>query len=115
MPNQNIVAELTKICETLETANRSYYDHNGQVNITDDVYDALWDELDHLRTVLYLSDPKHELVARADKVLSSVGATPVSGSWPKKAHSIPMLSLKKVKGLSGIEEWFSKMEQQVSG
>lgn len=82
-PNEILATKLAAYRE-------SYY--NGSSEITDEVFDALEDELRAL-------DPTHP-------VLGFVGAAPRTGSsWTKVRHGCPMGSLDKAQTLSGVGDW----------
>jgi len=111
--------EIKAIHGRLELANRIYYDHyqptpdEQHAVMTDDEYDALKDTLPVLRDQLAAYDSTDPLLPMVAKLLEEIGAEPTTGSWGKKLHPIPMGSLSKVKGITGIKEWFQKLRTQV--
>lgn len=88
--------ELATIVLELEEADAAYYDGKGEIKLSDAAYDVLKERLREL-------DSKHPL-------LNTVGAPPKSSVWPKQKHEIPMGSLHKAKGASGILDWWNKTE-----
>lgn len=76
--------------ERLAKARHTY--HNGQPIMTDDVYDALQDEL-------------AELKARSPEVISVGAKVPEDSGWAKALHGLPMGSLHKVKTMEEMTSW----------
>ncbi len=72
----------------INQARLDYY--NGQVKVSDKVYDAWCDEL-------RLLDP-------TNKALTAVGA-PVNSAWTKAKHQIPMGSLNKINTPTEFSKW----------
>ncbi len=83
------VAEL----EALIARHQDLY-YNGQPEISDAEFDALWDELSAL-------DPKNPLLAR-------IGADAADG-WPKARHLIPMGSQDKASDPESFLAWCAKV------
>jgi NAD-dependent DNA ligase len=95
MPQTEKQIEIETLADQISRADRAYYDNDGEVELTDEMYDSLKERLREL-------GPNHPL-------LKTVGATPKMGTWPKATHPIPMGSLSKVKGVDGIRDWFQKI------
>lgn len=86
--------EVLDLLIRLEALDKAYHDGNGENIIDDEEYDALRDRL--------------RLLAPDHPYFKKVGAPVQTGNWPKKQHQAPMGSLDKVKGTTGIREWFEK-------
>jgi len=84
--------EIEMIRQTMEEARKAYYE--GEAIMTDDEYDALEEKLRSLD--------------KTDSLLSAVGTAPSGSIWQKRVHETPMGSLNKVKGVSGLHEWWAK-------
>ncbi|MSP26678.1 MAG: NAD-dependent DNA ligase LigA [Myxococcales bacterium] len=81
-----------ELAARLASLRAAYY--AGTPSISDDAYDALEDEL---RTIA----PAHPLLAR-------VGSPPMTGTWEKARHEIPMGSLNKVSSEAEFDEWLAR-------
>jgi len=85
--------QIQDLIQKLEAACRTYYQHTGELVLTDTAYDALEDELRKL-------DPNHPH-------FQTVGAAPLpGGGWPKVRHSIPMGSLNKAQTSDDLKSWW---------
>ncbi len=82
----------------LETLVRKHQDlyYNGQPELSDAEFDALWDELEAL-------DP-------SNAILSRVGADKADG-WPKAEHVMPMGSQEKASNPEDFLAWCAKAER----
>lgn len=92
MPQQdktNRVRELEKLIKQ-----NQYLYYNKEPVISDEEFDALWEELERL-------DPENALLAR-------VGEDKADG-WPKVRHVIPMGSQSKATDPEAFEAWAAKM------
>ena len=83
-------ARIKELATLIEKYQKSYY--NGESEITDAEFDALWDELRQL-------DPEHP-------VLHRIGAD--SGNFAKVAHRIPMGSQEKAADPEEFAAWAEK-------
>lgn len=87
--------EVLDLVARLEVMDKTYHDGNGENVLDDD------EEYDALRDRLQVIAPEHPYSKK-------VGAPVQTGNWPKKTHQAPMGSLDKVKGVTGLREWFEK-------
>ncbi|RYX81698.1 NAD-dependent DNA ligase LigA, partial [bacterium] len=89
-------AEITALRAQIETANREYY-INDAPSLSDDAYDAL------MRRLVELETQFPDLIT-PDSPTQKVGA-PLESDFTKVRHSVPMLSLKDVRGEEELLDW----------
>lgn len=89
-----------EIAKFLNDADDEYYNGDGSVKVTDDVYD-------HVKSYLAKVDPDNE-------VLAKVGAPVISNEEVRRKVELPayMGSLKKIKEQADLDRWFEDRSQQ---
>ena len=84
----------TELEQLLATYRKEYYVNHNPI-VSDDVYDALRDELIDLKS----DSPE----------IAAVGAAEPPSEWVKVAHEIPMGSLEKINTLEELTGWVNKV------
>lgn len=87
--------KIAKLAANISQARLDYY--NGEIKVTDRVYDAWYDELKSL-------DPENSAII-------NIGAPPAQ-EWKKVKHKIPMPSLNKVNTTDELEAWSNRCPKQ---
>ncbi len=103
--SNEIQAELTALRHEIERANREYYLQDAP-SLSDDEYDAL------MRRLVELESAHPDLVT-PNSPTQRVGA-PLESDFAKITHSVPMLSLKDVRGEEELLDWEKSMRRHVA-
>jgi DNA ligase (NAD+) len=98
-------AEIAALRSEIERANREYYIQDAP-SLSDDQYDAL------MRRLVELETQFPELIT-ADSPTQKVGA-PLESDFAKVTHSVPMLSLKDVRGEDELLDWEKTLRRHVA-
>ena len=105
MPLEQAQAEIAALKSEIERANREYYIQDAP-SLSDDQYDAL------MRRLVELETQFPELIS-SDSPTQKVGA-PLESDFAKVSHSIPMLSLKDVRGEEELLDWEKTLRRHVA-
>ena len=98
-------AEIAALRSEIERANREYYIQDAP-SLSDDQYDAL------MRRLVELETEFPELIS-PDSPTQKVGA-PLESDFAKVSHSVPMLSLKDVRGEEELLDWEKTLRRHVA-
>jgi len=98
-------SEILALRQEIERANREYYIQDAP-SLSDDEYDAL------MRRLVELETGFPELIS-PDSPTQKVGA-PLESDFAKVSHSVPMLSLKDVRGEEELLEWEKSLRRHVA-
>ena len=97
--------EIQSLRAQIETANREYYIQDAPT-LSDDVYDAL------MRRLVELETANPELIS-PDSPTQKVGAA-LESDFAKVRHSVPMLSLKDVRGEDELLDWEKSLRRHLA-
>jgi len=105
MSPEQAQSEIHALRGEIERANREYYIQDSP-SLSDDQYDAL------MRRLVELETGFPELIT-SDSPTQKVGA-PLESDFAKVTHSVPMLSLKDVRGEDELLDWEKTLRRHVA-
>jgi len=105
MSPEQAQSEIYALRAEIERANREYYIQDAP-SLSDDQYDAL------MRRLVELETQFPELIT-SDSPTQKVGA-PLESDFAKVTHSVPMLSLKDVRGEDELLDWEKTLRRHVA-
>jgi len=105
MSPEQAQSEIHALRQEIERANREYYIQDSP-SLSDDQYDAL------MRRLVELETQFPELIT-PDSPTQKVGA-PLESDFAKVTHSVPMLSLKDVRGEDELLDWEKTLRRHVA-